>query len=97
MASQAANTALIEAANALAESAKNFTGDPSDQMKLLRQTDNLRLLIESPYDVVIKQVEMVRYFHDLFAIQEFANNYKVQSHGSIEFARRDGRVCQNSV
>lgn len=97
MGSEAANPALIEAANALADSVKNFTGDPADQMKLLKQTDNLRQLIESPYDVVIKQVEMARHIYNLIETQEYANNFKVQSYGSIELARRDWSVCQNPV
>jgi hypothetical protein len=59
MGSQAPNAELIQAANDFASAAKGFTGDPSDQMKLLKQADKLRLLVESPLDTVMKQWEMV--------------------------------------
>ena len=95
MGSNTTNPALIEAANALADLAKNFTGDPVDQMRLLKQTDNLRQQIESPYDVVIKQVEMVRYKR--VETRDSANSCKVQPHGSIEFTHRDWGVFQNSI
>ena len=95
MGSHTTNPALIEAANALADLAKNFTGDPVDQMRLLKQTDNLRQQIESPYDVVIKQVEMVRYKR--VETRDSANSYKVQPHGSIELTRRDWSVFQNPI
>jgi hypothetical protein len=59
MATQGKNPELIQAAEAFAAAVKNFDGNPSEQMKLLKQADKLRFLIETPLDAVMKQWEMV--------------------------------------
>lgn len=50
---------LIEAAENFAAAVKNFNGDPSEQMKLLKQADKLRFLVETPLDTVMRQWETV--------------------------------------
>lgn len=55
----AKNPELIKAVEEFAAAVKNFDGDPSEQMKLLKQTDKLRSLIETPLDTVMKQWELV--------------------------------------
>ena len=59
MATQGKNTELIQAAEAFALAVKEFDGDPAEQMKLLKQADKLRFLIETPLDTVMRQWEMV--------------------------------------
>jgi hypothetical protein len=59
MAASGKNAELIQAAEAFALAVKNFDGDPSEQMKLLKQADKLRFLVETPLDTVMKQWEMV--------------------------------------
>lgn len=59
MAAQEKNTELIQAAQAFALAVKDFDGDPAEQMKLLKQADKLRFLIETPLDTVMRQWEMV--------------------------------------
>jgi pyridoxine/pyridoxamine 5'-phosphate oxidase len=63
MAAQGRNAELIQAAEAFALAVKNFDGDPSEQMKLLKQADKLRFLIETPLDTIMKQWEMVSDFN----------------------------------
>lgn len=62
MVAQGKNDNLIQAAEAFALAVKNFDGDPSEQMKLLKQADKLRFLVETPLDTVMKQWEMVSDF-----------------------------------
>ena len=62
MVAQGKNDELIQAAEAFALAVKNFDGDPSKQMKLLKQADKLRFLVETPLDTVMKQWEMVSDF-----------------------------------
>lgn len=62
MVAQSKNDELIQAAEAFALAVKNFDGDPSEQMKLLKQADKLRFLVETPLDTVMKQWEMVSDF-----------------------------------
>jgi hypothetical protein len=62
MVAQGKNDELIQAAEAFALAVKNFDGDPSEQMKLLKQADKLRFLVETPLDTVMKQWEMVSDF-----------------------------------
>lgn len=54
----AKNPELIKAAEEFTAAVKNFDGDPSEQMNLLKQTDKLRSLIETPFDTVMKQWEL---------------------------------------
>lgn len=58
MASSDMNTELIAAAEQFAAAVKDFNGDPLKQRGLLRQADKLRLLLETPMDVLTKQWEM---------------------------------------
>ena len=53
------NAELVEAAEAFAAAVKHFDGDPAEQMKLLKQADKLRFLLETPLDTVMKQWELV--------------------------------------
>jgi hypothetical protein len=62
MVARGKNDQLIQAAEAFALAVKNFDGDPSEQMKLLKQADKLRILVETPLDTVMKQWEMVSDF-----------------------------------
>jgi pyridoxine/pyridoxamine 5'-phosphate oxidase len=62
MVARGKNDQLIQAAEAFALAVKNFDGDPSEQMKLLKQADKLRFLVETPLDTVMKQWEMVSDF-----------------------------------
>jgi hypothetical protein len=59
MVTQGQNAELIEAAEAFAAAVKKFDGDPSEQIKLVKQADKLRFLVETPLDTVMKQWEMV--------------------------------------
>ena len=49
------NAELIRAAEEFAESVKAFDGDASVQMKLLKQADKLRFLLETPMETIMKQ------------------------------------------
>jgi hypothetical protein len=50
---------LVQAAEAFAAAVNNFDGDASEQTKLLKQADKLRFLLETPFDTVMKQWELV--------------------------------------
>lgn len=56
------NAELIKAADEFAAAVKQFNGDQLAQMKLLKQADNLRFLLESPFDKMMKQWEHVSEF-----------------------------------
>lgn len=53
------NAELIKAEDEFAAAARQFNGDPISQMKLLKGADNLRYLLESPPDRMMKQWEHV--------------------------------------
>jgi hypothetical protein len=59
MATPGKNAELVQAAESFASAVKDFDGDPSEQMKLLKQADKLRSLLETPLDTVMKQWELV--------------------------------------
>ncbi|TVY27243.1 O-methyltransferase [Lachnellula hyalina] len=52
------NAELIVAASEFAAAVKEFNGDPVKQRQLLKEADRLRLLLETPMDVLVKQWEM---------------------------------------
>jgi hypothetical protein len=60
------NAELVQAAEVFAAAVKNFDGDPSEQMKLLKQADKLQFLLETPLDTVMKQWELVSSYISLF-------------------------------
>ncbi len=53
------NAELIKAADDFAAAVKQFKGDQTEQMKLLKEADRLRYLLESPFDKMMKQWEHV--------------------------------------
>lgn len=59
---QGKNDKLIELAGTVAAAVKDYNEDPRMQRQLLKQVDNLRLLLESPMDPIFKQWEMVRIY-----------------------------------
>jgi pyridoxine/pyridoxamine 5'-phosphate oxidase len=59
MAAAGINAELVQAAEAFTVAAKSFNGEPSAQMKLLKQADELRLMLETPLDTVMRQWELV--------------------------------------
>ncbi|TVY92319.1 O-methyltransferase [Lachnellula willkommii] len=52
------NAELIVAASEFAAAVKDFNGDPVKQRQLLKEADRLRILLETPMDVLTKQWEM---------------------------------------
>ena len=52
------NAELIAAASEFAAAVKEFNGDPVKQRQLLKDADRLRILLETPMDVLLKQWEM---------------------------------------
>jgi hypothetical protein len=59
MASTGANLELAQAAEDFTKSVKEFNGDPLVQMKLLKQAEKLRFMLETPMDKIMKQAEVV--------------------------------------
>ena len=53
------NAELIAAASEFAAAVKEFNGDPVKQRQLLKEADRLRILLETPMDVLNKQWEMI--------------------------------------
>jgi hypothetical protein len=53
------NAELIAAASEFAVAVKEFNGDPVKQRQLLKEADRLRILLETPMDVLNKQWEMI--------------------------------------
>ena len=56
------NEILTELAGTVAAAVNDYNGDPVMQRQLLKQVDNLRLLLEAPMDPIFKQWEMVRFY-----------------------------------
>lgn len=54
------NSELIKAADDFAALVKQYDGDRSTQLNLLRQADRLRILLESPLDTIFRTNESVR-------------------------------------
>lgn len=57
------NTDLIKAVEDLAALVKEYDGDRSMQLRLLKQADKFRFLLENPMDTIFKQWETVRRLH----------------------------------
>jgi hypothetical protein len=53
------NAELIAAASEFAAAVKEFDGNPVKQRQLLKEADRLRILLETPMDVLNKQWEMI--------------------------------------
>ena len=53
------NAELIAVASEFAAAVKEFNGDPVKQRQLLKEADRLRILLETPMDVLNKQWEMI--------------------------------------
>ncbi|KAH8820715.1 o-methyltransferase-like protein [Xylogone sp. PMI_703] len=83
MMTQAQNAELIQAAEAFALAAKNFNGDASEQMKLLKQVDKLRSLVETPLDTIMRQWEMSNLLAALHLLVEMGAFEKMPKEGSI--------------
>lgn len=52
------NAELIAAASDFAVAVKGFAGDHAEHLRLLKQADKLRFLLEEPMDALMKQWEM---------------------------------------
>jgi hypothetical protein len=59
MASTPRKAELVKLTDEIAAAMKDFSGDQMSQMKLLKQTDKLRLLLEEPMDAIMKHWEIV--------------------------------------
>lgn len=56
------NAELVAAADEFAAAVRRLDeGDAAEQMRLLKQADKLRVLLESPMDTIMKQWELVSY------------------------------------
>jgi hypothetical protein len=51
----AENAEMIETASGIAAALKGFRGDHAEHLRLLKQVDKLRILLETPMDVLMKQ------------------------------------------
>lgn len=51
---------LIKAANKFAALAREYNGDRSTQIRLLKQADKLQFITATPFDTIFKQWETVR-------------------------------------
>jgi hypothetical protein len=60
MATPGSNAQLIEAASEFAEAVKGFNGDHAEHLRLLKQADKSRTLVETPMDVLMKQWESIQ-------------------------------------
>jgi len=74
---------LIQTANELAEAVKAFNGDPAEQMALMKKTDKLRLMLESPMDVIMQQWEQTNVLAALHLLVEMGVLEKMPLEGSI--------------
>lgn len=53
------NVELIKLAEDFAAAVKNFDGNQNEQMRLLKEADKMRFLLENPFDRIMKQWEDV--------------------------------------
>lgn len=51
------NAELIQAAGEFADAVKCFKGDHAEHLRLLKKVDKLRVLLENPMDIIMKQWE----------------------------------------
>lgn len=84
MASSGANNAeLIAAAGALADAVKTFDGDHAEHLRLLKLVDKVRVLIETPLDVLMKQWEMSQCIAALYFVVQLGVLEAIPKSGSI--------------
>ncbi|KUJ18488.1 o-methyltransferase-like protein [Mollisia scopiformis] len=77
------NAELIKAADEFAAAVKNFDGDAMAQMKLLKEADRLRFLLESPFDRMMKQWESTSVISALHLLVETGALEKMPQEGSV--------------
>ncbi|KAE8443020.1 hypothetical protein EG329_002414 [Mollisiaceae sp. DMI_Dod_QoI] len=77
------NAELIKAADDFAAAVKQFKGDQTEQMKLLKEADRLRYLLESPFDKMMKQWEHTSVISALHLLVETGALEKMPAEGSI--------------
>ncbi|KAL2063150.1 hypothetical protein VTL71DRAFT_6222 [Oculimacula yallundae] len=77
------NAALIAAADDFAAAVRSFNGDPVKQRQLLKEADRLRILLETPMDVLMKQWEMSQCIAALNLLVELDVLEAIPKQGSI--------------
>ncbi|KAF4626200.1 hypothetical protein G7Y89_g11964 [Cudoniella acicularis] len=83
MASPGKNPELIAAADEFAAAVKEFDGNPAEQMRLLKQADKLRFLLESPMDPIMKQWEVSSLIAAMHLLVESGTLEKIPVQSSI--------------
>lgn len=77
------NADLIREADSFAAAVKDFTGDPSQRVLLGRKAEKLRLLLETPIDMMVNQLERAYVIGALHLLVEVGAFEKVPSEDSI--------------
>lgn len=77
---QTLNLELIAAASKFAEDVKTFNGDPVKQRQLLKEADRLRLMLETPMDVLM-YVHLILLFAFLTVAQMSLNGAQYETRG----------------
>jgi hypothetical protein len=77
------NAKLIAAASEFAAAVKEFNGDPVKQRQLLKEADRLRILLETPMDVLLKQWEMSQCIAAMNLLVELEVFEAIPKQGSI--------------
>ena len=70
-------------ANGIAAALKEFKGDHAEHLRLLRQVDKLRILLETPMDVLMKQWETIQTIAALNLVVELGVLEAIPKEGSI--------------
>ncbi|CZR68915.1 related to O-methyltransferase B [Phialocephala subalpina] len=77
------NQELIKAAKEFAAAAERFDGSQNEQMRLLKEADTLRYLLESPFDRMMKQWEGTTVISALHLLVETGALEKMPKEGSV--------------
>ncbi|KAF8860842.1 S-adenosyl-L-methionine-dependent methyltransferase [Acephala macrosclerotiorum] len=80
---QGPNAELIKAAEDFAAAVKQFDGNQNEQMRLLKEADKLRFLLENPFDRIMKQWEDTSVISALHLLVETGALEKMPKEGVV--------------
>jgi hypothetical protein len=79
----ARNAEMIETASGIAAALKEFKGGHAEHLRLLKQVDKLRILLETPMDVLMKQWETAQCIAAINLLVEMGVLEAIPKEGSI--------------
>ncbi|RDW60593.1 O-methyltransferas-like protein [Coleophoma cylindrospora] len=77
------NEDLVQVADRIATAVKEFKGDRTNQIELIRQVDRLRNMLDEPIDVIMRQWETSHVIAALHLLVEMGVLEKMPTNGSI--------------